>query len=105
MTVNKKFVSVGLTKYFFTNVNIPLFIASISLIGFLFILIRKYAKRNQYLKTFIQLYKDQYSVLRRTSQWTYDHFVFPYINVFSMVILFSTILYLNFKSNKSSGQL
>lgn len=99
-TVGPNFVTVELTKYFFTNVNIPLILPSLALMAFIFTLVRKYSKRNEYLKLRDILLKDQYTTLRRSSQWVYDHFVFPYLNLFNMVIFFSTILYLKFKPNR-----
>lgn len=81
-------------KYFSINVNFSLIVPVIFLVGFLFWLGKKYLKRNTYMKTHDQAVKDQYTVLRRSCQWGYDHFVFPYINIFSMIVFFSTILYL-----------
>lgn len=34
-------------------------------------------------------------MFRRASQWVYDHFVFPYIMMFSLISYFQTILLLS----------
>ena len=105
MTVGQNFVTVGLMKYFSLNVNISLIVPALVILGFLFSLTRKYVKRSQYLKTLDQAQKDQYTVLRRSCLWAYDHFVFPYINVFNMIVFFSTILYLQSLPTASSAPL
>ncbi len=105
MTVSENFVTVGLMKRFSLNVNITLVLPALVVVGFLIYLIRKYIKRSQYLKTLEQSEKDQYTVLRRLCQWFYDHFVFTYLNIFNMIVFFSTILYLQSLPNASSAQL
>jgi hypothetical protein len=105
MTVNENFVTVGLMKYFSLNVNFSLIVPALVILGFLFSMTRKYLKRSQYMKTFEQAQKDQYTVLRRSCQWVYDHFVFPYLNIFNMIVFFSTILYLQSLPTVSSAQL
>jgi hypothetical protein len=105
MTVDEKFVTVGLMKYFSLNVNISLIVSALVILSFIFSLTRKYVKRSQYLKTLDQAQKDQYTVLRRSCLWVYDHFVFPYLNLFNMIVFFSTILYLQSLPTASSAQL
>ena len=102
MTVKENFAQVGLIKYFSNNVNISLIFPAIVLIVFIFNLSRKYLRRNQYFKSLDQSVKDQYKVVRRSCQWIYDHFVFPYLSIFNMVIFFSIILYLQTLQIKSS---
>lgn len=105
MTVNKNFIMVGLMKFFSLNTNLSLAIPLVALLVYAITLARKYYKRNSYLKTHCLAEKDQYTELRRRSQWVYDHFVFPYINVFNMLVFFSTILYLQSLSSPSKTNL
>lgn len=105
MTVNKNFVYVGLMKFFTCNVNFSLIPPVIALLAYSVSLIRKYHKRNIYMRTKDQWTKDEYTLLRRSSQWVYDHFVFPFIIVFNMIIVFCTILYLQSSSETSSTTL
>jgi hypothetical protein len=51
MTVNKKFLSAGLMKFFTLNVNFSLIFPILGLLYFAFRLGAKIRKRNQYLKT------------------------------------------------------
>jgi hypothetical protein len=51
MTVNKKFLSAGLMKFFTLNVNFSLIFSILGLLYFAFRLGAKIRKRNQYLKT------------------------------------------------------
>ena len=104
MTVDDSFLVVDLMKYFTLNTNIALVIPALSLIGFMIAMGRKNAKRREYLKSFDQWTKDEYTILRRSCLWVYDHFVFPYINIFNMIAVFCTVLYLqaNSPASKSS---
>jgi hypothetical protein len=105
MTVDGSFLVVDLMKYFTLNTNIALVIPALSLIGFMIAMGRKSAKRREYLRGFDQSTKDEYTILRRSCLWVYDHFVFPYINIFNMIAVFSTVLYLqaNSPASKSSS--
>jgi hypothetical protein len=94
MSVSDKFAIIELMKYFTLNANIALAIPGLILIAFMISMVRKNVKRNQYLRTVEPSAKDEYTILRRSCQWVYDHFVFPYINIFSMITFFSTVLYL-----------
>ncbi len=101
-SVHKSFLFVGLMKYFFLNVNLSLFIPLLMLIIFAFHMVLKFKKRSDYLKSRHQDDKDVYTVRRRTSQWVYDHLVFPFVNIFSMITFFCTILELQSISSQSS---
>jgi hypothetical protein len=48
MTVNKKFLSAGLMKFFTLNVNLPLIFPILGVLYFAFILSKKYYKRSEY---------------------------------------------------------
>ena len=103
MTVNKKFLSAGLMKFYTLNVNLSLAFPILGLLYFAITFIRKVYKRNQYLKSRDQSEKDEYTILRRSSQSAYDHFVFPLINLFNFAAFFCTILYLQSKSSQNSS--
>lgn len=105
MTSSRNFVSVGLLKFFSCNVNFSLVTALLALIVFSVALIKKYRKRNQYLETKEQYLKDEYTKLRRSCQWVYDHFVFPLLIIFSMIIVFCTLMYLNSFTKTTSSNL
>jgi hypothetical protein len=81
-------------KFFTMNVNLSLSIPLLILLIYGTNLIRKFRKRNQYIQNREQLDKDLYTVMRRSTQWIYDHFVFPAVNVFSIITFCCTILYL-----------
>jgi hypothetical protein len=49
MTVDKKFLSAGLMKFFTLNVNLTLTFPALGLIYFTFVFTKKYYKRNRYL--------------------------------------------------------
>jgi len=51
MTVSKNFVYVGLMKFFSCNVNFSLIPAGLFLAAFIFVMIRKFKKRNEYINT------------------------------------------------------
>ena len=72
----------------------------IALIVYLIYLARKYYYRTKYIKTSHQYSKDKYTILKRSTQWIYDHFVFPYTMMFNMISFFNLILYLNSFFNK-----
>ncbi len=61
---------------------------------------RKYYYRTKYIKTSEQYSKDKYTILKRSTQWIYDHFVFPYTMMFNMISFFNLMLYLNSFFNK-----
>lgn len=103
-SVHKSFLFVGLMKYFFLNVNLSLFIPLLILTIFSFHMVLKFKKRFDYLKKRLQGDKDVYTVRRRTTQWVYDHCVFPFVNIFSMIAFFCTILELQSTSFQSSMQ-
>jgi hypothetical protein len=94
-SMHENFVFVGLMKYFFMNVNIPLFAPSLVLVVYAICLVRKYRKRASCLRYKQLKEKDEYTKLRRSVQWVYDHLVFPFINIFSMVSFFSSIIQLS----------
>lgn len=50
MTVDKKFLSAGLMKFYTLNANLTLFFPALGLIYFTFVLAKKYHKRNRYLQ-------------------------------------------------------
>ena len=91
-TVNKNFISVGLIKYFVINVNFPLIMPIVALVVYTLCLLRKIRKRAQYIQTHQQSDKDSYTAMKRSAKWVYDHCVFPLVNLFSMIVFFSTIL-------------
>lgn len=101
-SVHKSFLFVGLMKYFFLNVNLSLFIPLLMMVVFAFHMILKFKKRFDYLKNRLQDDKDVYTARRRKSQWVYDHLVFPFVNIFSMIAFFCTILELQSSSSHSS---
>jgi hypothetical protein len=55
-------------------------------------MILKSKARSDYMKKRIQHDKDLYTVRRRSTQWVYDHLVFPFVCIFSMIAFFCTIL-------------
>lgn len=104
-TVHENFVSVGLMRYFLMNVNFPLIMPIIALIVYGIFMVRKYKQRRQYLRAREVHEKDQYTVKRRTAQWIYDHYVFPLVNLFSLISFFCTILLLDFLSGTEETSL
>jgi hypothetical protein len=94
-SIHENFVFVGLMKYFFMNVNLPLFALLLVLVVYAICLVRKYRKRAVCIRYRQQKEKDEYTTLRRSVQWVYDHFVFTFINLFSMVSFFSAIIQLS----------
>ena len=89
-------------KYFVMNVNFSLIVPLLALIVYTGYMARKFRKRSQYLDTRQQIDKDLYTVFRRSTQWVYDHSVFPLVSLFSMIAFFCTILYLQSNSSPTS---
>jgi hypothetical protein len=95
---------VGLSKYFALNVNLPLVLPAMALIVYAVWMVLKTKVRSDYLKTRQQHDKDLYTVRRRSAQWVYDHLVFPFVNLFSMIAFFCTILELQSITPSDAGQ-
>ena len=92
LSIQDNFRFVGLNKYFSLNVNLPLILPFVALVVFTVWMILKTKKRSDYLKNRLQHDKDLYTVRRRSTQWVYDHLVFPSVNLFRMIVFFCTIL-------------
>ena len=105
MTVNQEFVYVGLFKYFFLNVNWSLISLIIVLVFYAIVFARKCYQRNKYIRNRNLENKDRYIMLRRTCQWVYDHFTFPYVMLFSFIVFFCTILSLKSVDKPTSSPL
>jgi hypothetical protein len=91
-SVHKSFLFVGLLKYFTLNVNLSLLLPLLALMIYSVCMVLKFKKRSDYLKNRKQHDKDLYTVKRRSTQWFYDHCVFPFVNLFAMIAFFCTIL-------------
>jgi hypothetical protein len=102
--IPENFRFVGLSKYFALNVNLPLVLPAVALIVYAVWLALKTKVRSDYLKTRQQHDKDLYTVRRRSAQWVYDHLVFPFVNLFSMIAFFCTILELQSITSSGAGK-
>lgn len=91
-----------MNKNFLMNANISLFPLAFIFVVYLVFLIRKYAKRNEFIEKKDQGVKDVYTDFRRSTQWIYDHFVFPYVMMFNSICFFNTILELSYSKNDNS---
>lgn len=91
-SINAQFLSIGMGKNFLMNANISLFPLALIFIVYTITLIRKYRKRNEYLQSKDQGVKDVYTGMRRSCQWVYDHFVFPYVMMFNSISFFNAVL-------------
>ena len=87
------------------NVNLPLTLLVIVLAFYAIALVKKFKIRNAAITTKEQSLKDQYTKLRRSAQWVYDHLVFPVVNIFNMAAFFCTFLYLQSLSAPTSSSL
>lgn len=94
MTVKENFVSVELLRYFTFNVNLSLIVPALTILAFVVTMVRKNHIRRQYMRSYEQSVKDRYTILRRSCQWVYDHLVFPSVNLFNMLVVFSAVLLL-----------
>ena len=81
-----------MSKDFLMNANISLFPLGLIFVMYAVTLVRKYKKRNEYIETKDQTVKDIYTNMRRSAQWVYDHFVFPYVMMFNSISFFNAIL-------------
>ncbi len=79
-------------RYFLLDVNLTLILPVLSLIVYAFLLMMKFKKRNNFMKSSLQSQKDLYTSSKRRSQRAYDNAVFPFINVLNMSSLFCAIL-------------
>jgi hypothetical protein len=43
--------------------------------------------------------KDKFTKIRRSTQWIYDHFVFPYTMMINGIVFFNSIAYLKINAN------
>ncbi len=102
--IPENFRFIGLSKYFALNLNLPLVLPAVALIVYAVWMVMKTKVRSDYLRTRQQYDKDLYTVRRRSAQWVYDHFVFPFVNLFSMIAFFCTILKLESITSSDTGQ-
>ena len=100
--VSEEFLSIGMLRYFLLNVNLTLILPALSLIIYSILLMIKFKKRNNFMKSGLQSEKDTYTAAKRRSQRVYDNAVFPFINVLNMASLFCAIL--DLESSSSSGE-
>ena len=105
ITVDKQFISSGLMKYFIMNINFPLILLISIFICFGITIVTKFRKRNEFLSTLNQSEKDEYTKLRRSSQWMYDHGLFPMVNIFNLSAFFCTFVYLQSLVSQSPASL
>ncbi len=90
-STTEEFLIIDLKRYFLLNVNLSLVPVIIAVVALIVSLIRKYKARNEFVETKEQEKKDKYTQFRRSFQWVYDHFTFPYIMMFSLVCYFQSI--------------
>lgn len=93
-TVAEPFLSIDLEKYFLLDVNVSLLPLLIAGVAYFLYLVRKYSAKNNYLESRKQEERDRFTILKRSTQWVYDHFVFPYLMMFLFIAFFSTIMFL-----------
>ncbi len=99
--VSEEFLSVGMLRYFLLNVNLTLILPALSLIIYGILLMIKFRKRNNFMKSGLQSEKDLYTDAKRRSQRIYDNAVFPFVNALNMASLFCAILDLESSSSSS----
>ena len=92
-------------RYFLLEVNLTLILPALSLIVYAVLLMIKFKKRNDLMKSGLQSEKDLYTFAKRRSQRVYDNAVFPFINVLNMASLFCAILDLESSSSPEHSDL
>jgi hypothetical protein len=100
--MDREFLEIGMKSFYLLNVNLSLLPIVIVITVYIVSFARKAIMRNLYIETREQEKKDRYTMLRRSCQWVYDHFVFPSTMLFSLISFFYTILELTKHDPKDS---
>jgi hypothetical protein len=103
--VSQEFLSVSMMRYFLLDLNLTLVLPALSLIVYTVLVMIKFKKRSNFMKSGLQSEKDLYTFSKRRSQRVYDNAVFPFINVLNMASLFCAILDLESSSSAEHSNL
>ncbi len=60
---------------------------------------KKYSLRKKFMDNLDLEIKDKFTKIRRSTQWIYDHFVFPYTMMINGIVFFNSIAYLKINAN------
>lgn len=92
MTVPSVFVKLSLSLQFLDNVNtmlVPIVLASIVYTVYK---VRLSYNKFHFLETKEKVFKDKYTILRRTAEWFFEHYVFTFSVALMFITIFSTVL-------------